>query len=141
MVARGYPSLVRILMVDDVEPFRRCISSVLKTRAGLHIAGEAADGIEAVQKATDLKPDVILLDIGLPIQNGIEAAHRIRQTNTETKIIFLTQNNDVDIAQAALSNGVQGYVLKQDAGSELLPAIEAVLRGEKFVSGRLETLI
>lgn len=140
MGASGYPSVVRILLVDDVEPFRRLISSVLKTRAGLQIAGEAADGMEAVQKAIELKPDLILLDIGLPVQNGIEAAHRIRHSNTETKIIFLTQNNDAEVVRAALSNVVRGYVLKQDAGSELLPAIEAVLRGEKFVSGRLKTL-
>lgn len=114
------------------------ISPVLKARADhLQIIGEAADGLEAVQKATALKPGLILLDIGLPFQNGIDAALRIRQSNTETKIIFLTQNNDKELAQAALSKGVQGYVLKQDAGDELLPAIKAVLRGSKFISNRL----
>ena len=135
MEARGQPFIVRILLVDDFAPFRHYFSSVLKARADhLQIMGEAADGMEAVQKTTALKPDLILLDIGLPMQNGIKAAHRIRQSNTETKIIFLTQNNDAELAQAALSNGVQGYVLKQDAGHELLPAIESVLRGEKFLS-------
>lgn len=104
----------------------------------LHVVGDAADGLEAVQKAQRLQPDVILLDIGLPNVNGIEAASRIAQIAPSTKILFLTQNTDVDVLQAALSNWAQGYVLKVDAGCDLMPAIKAVLRGERFVSSRLK---
>lgn len=127
----------RILLVDDFEPWRRALCSTLGAHAPLRIVGEAADGLEAVQKAQKLKPDLVLLDIGLPRLNGIEAARRIRKVLPEAKILFLSQGNDMDVVMAALSDGAQGYVVKADAGRELLPAIGLVLRGEKFVSSRL----
>jgi DNA-binding NarL/FixJ family response regulator len=96
--------------------------------------GEASDGLEAVQKTEELKPDLILLDIGLPTLNGIEASHRISKVLPDSKILFVTQNNDADVARAAFANSARGYVLKVDANRELLPAVEAVLRGERFVS-------
>ncbi len=88
--------------------------------------------------AEDLKPDLILLDIGLPKLNGIEAARQIRQRSPSSKIIFLSQNSDLDIVQAALGTGALGYVRKIDAGCELLSAVDAVLEGKQFVSGGLE---
>jgi DNA-binding NarL/FixJ family response regulator len=103
----------------------------------VRVVGEAADGLEAVQKAQELKPDLILLDISLPNLNGIEVASRICQVIPGTKILFLTVNDDAEVVQAALSNGAQGYVLKINAGSELLPTVEEVIRGEKFVSLRV----
>ena len=127
----------RILLVDDVEPWRRAVGSLLRTQGQLQVVGEAVDGLEALQKAQELQPDLILLDVGLPNLNGIEAASRIEQVASSAKILFLSQNTDVEIVRAALSNGAQGYVLKADAGSELLPAIKAVLRGSKFISNRL----
>ena len=93
-----------------------------------------ADGGEAVKKAAELKPDLTLLDIGLPHLNGIEAAKRIRQVAPGTKVIFVSQNSDKDVVRAALSTGAKGYVLKTDAGSELLPAMAGVLGGDNFVS-------
>ena len=84
-----------------------------------------------------MKPDLILLDIGLPNLNGIEAASRIADLVSEAKILFVTQNYDADVLRAALSNGAERCILKMDAVHELLPAVEAVLRGEKFVSRRL----
>jgi DNA-binding NarL/FixJ family response regulator len=90
--------------------------------------------LEAVQKAQELKPDLILLDIGLPNLNGIEAAKRIRQAASGLRIIFLTQNSDKDVVRAALNTGAQRYVLKVDAGSELLTAVAGVLGGDDFVS-------
>ena len=96
-----------------------------------------SDGLEAVQKAEELRPDLIVLDIGLPKLNGIEAARRIRQVSPNSKIVFLTMDNSPDVAQAALSTGAQGYVHKARAQSDLLPAIDAVLRGEQFVSNKL----
>jgi DNA-binding NarL/FixJ family response regulator len=125
---------VRVLVVDDYEPWRQHVCSKLKTRPELKVVGEASDGLEAVRIAEELKPDLILLDIGLPHLNGIDVAHQLCQTVPGAKILFLTQNNDAGLVQAVLSNGVQGYVLKAGAGSDLLPAIKAVLQGEKFVS-------
>jgi DNA-binding NarL/FixJ family response regulator len=97
-----------------------------------------SDGSEAVQKVADLKPDLIVLDIGLPKLNGIEAARRIRHLSPSSTIVFLSQNNDLDIVRAALSTGALGYVQKTDVRSDLLPAIEAVLQGRQFVSSSIK---
>ena len=126
-----------VLLVDNFEPWRRLVCSRLEANEQLRVVGEAADGLEAVQKAHKLKPDLVLLDISLPNLNGFETARRITQLVPEAKILFVTQTNDADVVKAALSNGARGYLLKADAGSELLPAIETVLRGEKFVSADL----
>ena len=85
-----------------------------------------------------MKPDLIVLDVGLPKLNGIEAARRIRQCSPSSKIIFLSQNSDLDVVRAALGTGGSGYVLKTDAGRELLPAMDAVLQGKQFVSSSLK---
>jgi len=100
----------------------------------LQVIGEASDGLEAVQKAEELKPDLILLDIGLPTLSGIEAAHRISKLVPSATVLFLSQEIDADVVAAALSNGAGGYVLKLDAIQELLPAVESVLRGQRFIS-------
>jgi DNA-binding NarL/FixJ family response regulator len=97
-----------------------------------------SDGLEAVKKAEELKPDLVLLDIGLPKLNGIEAARQIRQFSHNSKIVFLSMVKSVDIVQAALGTGALGYVCKADAQSDLLPAMEAVLRGEPFVSSSIK---
>lgn len=126
-------SLVRILVVDDFEPWRRQICSLLQTRPELHVIAEAGDGLEAVQKATELQPDLILLDIGLPKLNGIEASHQISILVPSATILFVSQQNDADMTEA-LSNGARGYVRKENARKDLLPAVEAVLRGDHFLS-------
>jgi CheY-like chemotaxis protein len=95
------------------------------------------DGLEAVQKAQQLQPDLILLDIGLPALNGIEAARRIRELSPKSKILFLSENRSWDIAEEALRTSAGGYVVKSDAAGELLPAVEAVLKGKRFVSAIL----
>jgi DNA-binding NarL/FixJ family response regulator len=110
---------------------------LFQARPEWQVIAETSDGIEAVQKAQDLKPDIILLDIGLPKINGIEAARRIRQLSPSSKIIFLSQNNDPDIVRAALGTGALGYVRKMGVKKELLPAVDAVLRGKQFVSSSL----
>jgi len=124
---------VCILVVDDFEPWRRFVSSLLRTILELQVAGEASDGLEAVQKAAELKPDLILLDIALPTLNGIEAARQIRKLVPESKIIFLRQESSADVVQAALSLGACGYVVKANAGRELPAAVETVISGMKFV--------
>jgi len=130
--------VARILIVEDFPDFRRFICSTLGKSLDLRVIAEVSDGLEAVQRAAELKPDLILLDIGLPNLNGIEAARRIRQVSPNTKIVFLSQNNDLDIVRAALDTGAQGYVRKTDAKSELVPAVDAVLRGKQFVSSSLK---
>src|SRR5207247_1179587 len=105
---------------------------MLETRPELQVIGRVSDGLEAVQKAEKLQPDLILLDIGLPTLSGIEAARRIRKLSPESKIIFLTQESSADLVREALSLGAKGYVVKAKAGSELLIAIEAVQKAEKL---------
>jgi CheY-like chemotaxis protein len=125
---------VRVLVVDDFERFRRFVCSTLGKRRDLQVIGEASDGLEAVRKTEELEPDLILLDIGLPTLNGIEVARRIRMLVPECKILFLTQESSVDLAQEAFSSGAMGYVVKVHAGRELLPAVDAVCQGRQFVS-------
>jgi DNA-binding NarL/FixJ family response regulator len=131
------PTLVRILLVDDFERFRSFTSSLLRKQPGFQIVGDALDGPEAVQKAEELKPDLVVLDIGLPKLNGIEAARQIRLVSPDSKILFLTGNHDPEVARGALATGATGYVAKTDAAVELLIAVEAVLLGKQFVSKRL----
>jgi DNA-binding NarL/FixJ family response regulator len=131
-------SSIRILITDDFKDWRRQVHLLLQARPTWQVIAEAADGSEAVQKAEELKPDLILLDIGLPKLNGIEAARRIRQLSPNSKIIFLSQNSDLDVVRAALGASAFGYVRKMDAGRELLPAMDAVLGGRQFVSSSLK---
>jgi DNA-binding NarL/FixJ family response regulator len=126
-------SSIRILVVEDFAPFRKVIRSTLGERADLQVICEVADGLEAVQKAEELKPELILLDIGLPTLNGIEAARQIRKLAPDSKIIFLTQESSADVMQEAISLGAWGYVLKCRAASDLSTAVEAAILGERVV--------
>jgi len=129
--------LVRILVVDDFLPFRSFTVSALRKRPGFRTVEEAFDGEEAVQKAKELRPDLVVLDIGLPVLNGIEAARRIRSVSPDSKIIFLTCNNCLDIAREAFNAGASAYVVKHDAANELIAAVEAVLQKRRYVSNQL----
>ena len=122
--------------MDDYEPFRRFVRSTLGKRPELQIVGEVSDGLDAVQKAEELQPDLILLDIGLPTLNGIDAARQIRKLSPTSNIIFVTQESSADMVQEAFDLGASGYLVKFDSGSELLAAVTAVLRGEHFVGSR-----
>jgi DNA-binding NarL/FixJ family response regulator len=132
-------SFVRVLVVEDFEPVRRFIIETLQKMPRLQIIGEVSDGLEAVQKAEELKPDLIILDIGLPGLNGIEAARRVRKLSPASKILFLSQESSVDAVQEALSLGARGYVVKAHAGTELLSAVEAILLGNQFVSSGISS--
>jgi DNA-binding NarL/FixJ family response regulator len=112
---------------------------MLQELPGLRVISESADGLEATQKAEELRPDLILLDIALPSMNGMDAARQIRRLSPESKILFLSQESDSDVVQAALNIGARGYVIKAD-GTELLAAVEAVVRGEQFLSSSLAGL-
>jgi DNA-binding NarL/FixJ family response regulator len=130
-------STIRVLVVDDYEPWRRFVSSTLRKQPNLEVIGEASDGPEGVQKAQELQPDLIVLDIGLPTLNGIEVARRIRECAPQSKILFASENRSLDIVKEALCTGASGYVVKSDAARELLPAMDTVLQGKQFVSASL----
>jgi len=129
---------VQILVVEDFEPYRTTIASLLGEKSGLRVICEVGDGLQAVEKAKQLSPDLILLDIGLPGLNGIEAARQILRVIPQSKIIFLTQETSAEVVHAALGVGACGYVVKSKAGSDLLGAIEAVLQGGRFISSGLD---
>ena len=126
--------MVRVLVVDDHQIWRDHIATVLRRRFRCEPVGHAADGLTAVHEAERLRPDLIVLDVGLPALNGIEAARRILNVTPDSRILFLSEHRSGDIAAAALRTGASGYVLKSDAGRELVPAIRAVVEGQLFVS-------
>ena len=128
----------RTLIVDDFEAYRRFIYSTLQQRPGFQIVGHASDGLAAVQLAAELQPDLILLDIGLPKLNGVEAARRIRKVAPAAKILFLSQESSPEVIREAFSLGALGYVHKPRSQTDLLPAIDAVLRGQQFVGSGLQ---
>jgi DNA-binding NarL/FixJ family response regulator len=131
-------SSIRILIADDFKDWRSQVLLLFQARPEWQVIAEAADGPEAIQKAEELTPDLIVLDVGLPKLNGIEAARQIRQLSPNSKIVFLSQNNDLEVVRAALNAGALGYVSKTNAQSELLLAVDAVLRGKQFVSSSLK---
>jgi len=126
----------RVLVVDDFEPFRRLLCSILRDTLESPTIVEASDGLEALELAQILHPDLILLDIGLPKLDGIEVARRIRKLIPQTKILFASQELSVEVVQAAFSAGASGYIAKLDVGNEATIAVKAVLRGERFVGSR-----
>ncbi|MGD0470204.1 MAG: response regulator transcription factor [Terriglobales bacterium] len=134
---QGDSRSIRVLVVEDFDPFRRFVASILQKQPELQIICEVSDGLESVQKAAELRPDLVLLDIGLPNLDGIEAARRIRELSPNSEILFLSENRSWDIAEEALHTGASGYVVKSDAAGELLPAVEAVLKGKRYVSASL----
>jgi DNA-binding NarL/FixJ family response regulator len=120
--------VTRILLVDDFVQWRLAVRSILEAVPGFRIIGEASNGLEAIEKAATLRPDIVLLDIGMPILNGIEAARRIRRVCPNSKMIFLTQEQDSDVRAAALAVGADAYLLKATAVGDLRPAIDAALQ-------------
>jgi DNA-binding NarL/FixJ family response regulator len=127
----------RTLVVDDFDDFRQFLCSTLKQGTECEVVGEASDGLQAVNQAEKLQPDLILLDLGLPILNGIQAARRIRQLSPNSKILFISQCSSPEIAQGALKVGAHGYLVKSDT-TELTSAISTVLAGAQFISSRLK---
>ena len=123
---------ITVLLVDDFEAMRQSVCSMLLESGKFQVIGQAADGLEAVQKAEELQPDLILLDIGLPNLNGIAAVPQIRKLAPKSKIVLLTQNTSPETVEAALSSGAHGYVVKWEAGKELFEALEAVHPGREI---------
>jgi len=123
---------VRILVVDDHPVVRRGIRTLLGSRAEWEIVDEAQDGIEAVEKANHLKPDVILLDVSMPRMDGLEACRRIRKNVPQSEILIVTQHDSPQMMREALEAGARGYVVKSNAARDLLAAVEAVSRHLPF---------
>ena len=131
----------RILLVEDFEPFRRFVRLALQSRAEFEVAGEALDGLEAVQKAKELQPDLILLDIGLSKLNGIAAAEQIHILVPNAKLLFVSMETSSGIVQEAFRAGAQGYISKLRAQADLIVGIDAILAGKQFVGSDLEVSV
>jgi DNA-binding NarL/FixJ family response regulator len=127
-------SFVRILVVDDFAPWQLFVHTFLGQDPNLSIIAFASDGLEAVQKASELEPDLILMDIRLPGLSGIEAAFQIQKLAPRSAILFLSQDSDPDVVHAALSSGGRGYILKSMVARDLVAGVEAVLGGKSFLS-------
>lgn len=121
---------LNILLVDDFDEWRRTVRLMLEATSGFRVVDEAGDGLEAIEKAARLQPDVVLLDVGLPLLDGIESARTIRLASPGSRIIFLSMLDDDDIRTASFAAGAEAYVLKSKAGGELRYAIETVMCGE-----------
>jgi DNA-binding NarL/FixJ family response regulator len=128
---------IRVLVVDDHPVVREMICSLLSQEPALRVVCQTADGEEAVEKADELRPDLVVLDIGLAGITGIEAARRISKVSPESRIIFLSQHDSLHMASEVLKLGGHGFVAKIDAGSELLKAVRTVCAGGRFVSQQI----
>lgn len=122
----------RVLVVDDHESVRKGVCSILGSHQDIELCGEAADGGEAVEKARTLKPDLIVMDISMPVMDGISAAREIRKILPNTAIIILSMHNSNQLIENAKQLGLSGYVTKSQAGSSLLQAIDCVIAGNLF---------
>lgn len=131
------PRRIRILLADDHTVLRSGLRALLSAQADLEVAGEAADGAEALRLAHTIKPDVVVMDIGMPGVSGIDATARIRRELPSTKVLILSMHDDQGYLRQALRAGASGYVLKKAADTELLAAIRAAARGEIFLDPSL----
>lgn len=123
---------IRILVADDHPVVRRGLKNLLGRHPGWEVIDEAKDGVEAVEKASRLLPDVIVLDVTMPKMNGLEACRRIRKTSPACEILFLTQHDSPQMKREAMEAGGRGYVVKSSAARDLLPAVEALSRHKSF---------
>jgi DNA-binding NarL/FixJ family response regulator len=131
----------RILIADDHEVVRRGIRALLESHPGWEVSGEVEDGREAVERARELKPDLVLLDIGMPNLNGIEAARQILANDPEIDILILTVHDSQQVLREVLQVGARGFLLKSDAGRDLVTAVEAVQRNQTFFTSQVTEIV
>lgn len=134
MVKTDTPKSLTILVVDDNESVRKKVCEHLTSHTGFEVICEAVNGLEGVRDAEELQPDIVVLDISMPVFGGIEAAARIRRVAPKARIVFLSQHKLPAIAEAALASGGHAYVLKSAASADLIPAMQAAIQGKRFVS-------
>lgn len=124
---------IRIMLADDHTLFRQGIRTLISAEPDMEVVGEAPNGGDAVDKANEVRPDVVLMDIGMPVLNGLDATQQIRRTYPTTKVLILTQHDNDEYVYRILQAGAAGYVLKRSAGAELVSAIRNVNRGDAFL--------
>jgi DNA-binding NarL/FixJ family response regulator len=132
---------LRILIADDHSVVRAGLRTLLESRSGWTVCAEASDGRDAVDKATKLKPDVAILDIGMPLLNGVDATRRIRISSPHTEILILTMHESDDLVQQVVEAGAHGYILKDDADRVLLAAVEALRLHKPYFSTRVSSAL
>src|ERR1700747_1726441 len=137
----GEANMLRILIADDHEVARRGIRSLLEAHPGWEVCGEAKDGREAVELATRTKPDVFLLDIGMPNLNGLDAARQILATDPDARILILTVHESEQVVREVLAAGARGFLLKSDAGRDLLAAVEALQQRRTFFTPKVAQMM
>src|SRR6195256_5959392 len=132
---------LRILIADDHEVVRRGLCTLLQTHEGWEVCGEAKDGRETVEKAKQVKPDVVILDVGMPNLNGLAATRQLMQENPQQKVIVLTIDDSDEVIREALDAGARGFVLKSDAARDLVAAVEALERNRMFFTPRVNDMV
>ena len=128
---------LRILVADDHEVVRKGVRALLEAHPDWQVLGEAIDGREAVEIASQTHPDVVILDIGMPGLNGLDAARQVHKVSPDSRILILTMHESEQIVQAVIDSGAMGYVLKSDAGRDLVAAIEALGKRKQFFTSRV----
>lgn len=134
-------SLVRIIVADDHDIVRHGLRTLLETRQGWEVIGEASDGRQAVDMAKRLKPDVAVLDISMPELNGLEAARQILHDLPRTEVLILTMHRSEQVVRELLQAGARGYLLKNDAARELVAAVEALSQHQPFFSSEVSEIV
>jgi DNA-binding NarL/FixJ family response regulator len=129
--------MTRILVADDHEVVRSGLRTILERQPGFEVVGEAANGQEAVEAAVALKSDVVILDYAMPVQNGVEATREIRARSPRTEVLIFTMHDSEAIVEDVLSAGARGYLLKADANTHLIAAVQALSRHEAYISGKI----
>lgn len=134
-------TVLRILIADDHAVVRAGLRTLLESRTGWEVCAEASDGREAVEKATKLQPDIAVLDIGMPLLNGVDAARRIHTASPQTGILILTMHDSDELVQQVVDAGARGYILKDDADRVLLAAVDALRQHKTYFSTRLSGIV